>query len=162
MRSLPCLILLSLLLSLSSSTINILDEGAILNTDTIISQFQNSKIIKNSILKANSSETDRVVKIPKGKFYSMPIVLHDLYNITILIEGKLIASKNILKWTKKPNSPKYEDFIYISDSCLVKIAGGGKIDGRGYHWWMVEWLRLKKLRPLNSARPHLLNIERCS
>lgn len=27
---------------------------------------------------------------------------------------------------------------------------------------MIEWMRLKKLRPANSARPHMLNIERCS
>lgn len=88
----------------------------------------------------------------------MPIVIKDVHNITILVEGKLSASKFILKWPKKPNSPSYEDMIYISDSSFVELRGGGKIDGRGYHWWMVEWLRLKKLRPLNSSRPHMFNI----
>lgn len=92
----------------------------------------------------------------------MPIVLHDIHNVSIIIEGKLSASKNVLRWTKKPNSAKYEDLIYIADSTSIEVSGGGKIDGRGYHWWMIEWLRLKKLRPSNSARPHMMNIERCS
>lgn len=77
------------------------------------------------------------MKIPKGTFYTMSIVLKDIHNVSIIIEGKLSASKNILQWQKKPNSPSYEDILYISDSSYIEMSGGGKIDGRGYHWWMV-------------------------
>lgn len=152
---------LMLLLVPCCSLVNILDEGAVPHTDTLVTQFHNAEVIKRCIAKANSSLIDRVVKIPSHTFYSMPISISNIHNISIIIEGKLSASKNVLKWPKKPNSAHYEDFIYISDSSHIEISGGGRIDGRGYHWWMIEWLRLKKLRPLNSARPHMLNIERC-
>lgn len=102
-----------------NTLINILQEGAIPHVDTLAVQFKNSEVIRQSILKANSSLNERVIKIPNGVFYSMPIVLKYLYNISIIIEGRLSASKNILKWTKKPNSPDYEDFVYISNSKYV-------------------------------------------
>lgn len=102
------LILFIFLISPVYNLIDILKEGAIPKTDTISCQFQNSRIITNSILKANSSINDRVVRIPHGyTFYSMPLVLKNLYNVTIIIEGKLSASKNIRKWPKKPNSAAY-------------------------------------------------------
>lgn len=69
-----------------SALINIIDEGAIVGTDTLQAQFTNAKIIKQSILKANSSAIDRVVKIPgRHTFYSMPIILSDIHHIHVII-----------------------------------------------------------------------------
>lgn len=74
------------LVNVSLGLIDILHEGAIPHTDTLVAQFQNSKIITNSILKANLSAFDRTVSIPRGHtFYSMPIVLHNIYNVTIIV-----------------------------------------------------------------------------
>lgn len=74
------------LINVSFSLIDVLHEGAIAHTDTLVAQLQNSKIITNSILKANLSTFDRTVRIPHGHtFYSMPIVLHNIYNVTIII-----------------------------------------------------------------------------
>lgn len=92
----------------------------------------------------------------------MPIVVSDLHNLTLIIEGKLSASKNVKEWDKRPNSYVYEDFIYIQNSSNIEICGGGKIDGRGYHWWMIEWLQIKSLMPPGGKRPHLINIDNCS
>lgn len=58
-----------------------------------------------AINKANNiSEGERVVRIPNSVFYSMPIRLENIKNVSIIIEGKLSASKNILKWPKQPKS----------------------------------------------------------
>lgn len=73
------------LLSSSLSLINIKDEGALPHVDTIAAQFHNSDVIRNSIIKANLSLSDRTVKIPAGIFYSMPIVLHKIQNLTIIL-----------------------------------------------------------------------------
>ena len=92
----------------------------------------------------------------------MPIVLKNLHNLTIIVEGKLSASKNVKKWDKKPNSISYEDFIYMQNCSYIEICGGGKVDGRGYHWWIIEWLQIKSLMPPKSSRPHLFNIQSSS
>ena len=54
---------------------DITDYGAIRKVDTVAVQKLNSQAITTAILKANSSSTDRSVRIPKGVFYSMPVVL---------------------------------------------------------------------------------------
>ena len=64
-----------MLIALAYSLVDIIAEGAIPYSDTIATQFLNAKIIKQSILKANSTLTDRIVRIPKHTFYSMPIVV---------------------------------------------------------------------------------------
>lgn len=44
----------------------------------------------------------------------MPIVFSDIHNISIVIEGKLSASKNVKQWPKKPDSAiTNEDFVYM-------------------------------------------------
>jgi hypothetical protein len=75
------------------------------------------------------------------------------------IQGKLIASNSIKFWPLKQNSKQYEDFITFRNCNDIEISGGGKIDGRGYKWWMVAWLNDKKLLPPGSSRPHLIFIE---
>lgn len=36
------------------------------------------------------------------------------------------------------------------------MRGGGKIDGRGYIWWLDSWIVDKKYLPAGSGRPHLI------
>lgn len=38
--------------------------------------------------------------------------------------------------------------------------GGGKIDGRGYIWWLDSWIVAKKYLPAHSGRPHLIATNR--
>ena len=138
------------------SIVDITEYGAIRKVDTVAVQRLNSQAITSAVLKANSSSTDRSVRIPKGVFYSMPVVLEDITNVSIIIEGKLTASKNVTAW---PGGKQKTHFIYIRKSSYIEISGGGKIDGRGYKWWILEWLQYKKYWPSGSKRPKLIVIE---
>ena len=75
-----------LLLFFSICEQNILKFGAIPNEDTLQAQTANAHAIAAAIAKANSSESTgdaRVVVIPKGKFYSLPIRLNHCYDIIL-------------------------------------------------------------------------------
>ena len=98
---------------LAQSLENIEDHGAIAKTDTLAAQTINAKAIVKAILAANSSSIDRAVKIPKKTFYTMPIIVADLFNVSIIIEDKLSASKNVSAWPTYPSSLKKIDMILI-------------------------------------------------
>ena len=70
MRSI--LVLLAIVLTIRC-TEDIMSFGAVPNSDTLPDQFKNSKAILAAILRANSSATDRTVRIPAHKFYTMPV-----------------------------------------------------------------------------------------
>ena len=78
----------------------------------------------------------------------------------IEVRGKLVACNRIKHWPKETKQVNggisYLDFISISYSKNIVIRGGGKIDGRGYIWWLNSWLVTKKYLPANSRRPHLI------
>ena len=42
----------------------------------------------------------------------------------------------------------------------MTINGGGKIDGRGYIWWLNSWLVTKKYTPGGTSRPHLIAVDK--
>lgn len=44
----------------------------------------------------------------------------------------------------------------ISNGRNITLRGGGKIDGRGYIWWLNSWLVTKKYTPAHTNRPHLI------
>ena len=68
------LLLLATLLVLSCSLYDITHFGAVPNSDTITDQFKNQKAILDAIKAANASLTsERIVRIPDKRFYSMPI-----------------------------------------------------------------------------------------
>lgn len=142
---------------------NILNFGAISNEDTLQAQTANAHAINAAIAKANSSEStgdSRVVVIPKGKFYSLPITINYCFDIVIEIQGKLVACSRIKHWPKNSNRINYQDFIRIEFSNNLTINGGGKIDGRGYIWWLNSWLVTKKYMPAGASRPHLIAVDR--
>lgn len=140
---------------------NIVDFGALPHEDHLAAQFANQRAILAAIAKANSTTTgERAVRIPKGTFYTMPIRMEHLHNVSFVIEGKLSASLNILKWPKQPNSKYYEDFISCYDCSHLEFGGSGKIDGRGYHWWIVCILNDKKYLEDQNYRPHLMHLVR--
>lgn len=70
----------------------------------------------------------------------------------------MAASKIIRKWPLKNNSKDYQDFITCERCSNLEIHGGGKIDGRGYNWWLICILNLKKYLPRSGARPHLIHL----
>lgn len=90
----------------------------------------------------------------------MPVTMDNIFNVTFSIEGRMIASKIVKSWPKKINSTYYQDFLSCTDCHNITIRGGGKIDGRGYHWWIICILNDKKLLPDENARPHLVKLLR--
>ena len=68
------IILLLTLITISLSVYDILHFGAIPHSDTVRDQFKNSEAILEAIRVANAStDSERIVRIPNKKFYSMPI-----------------------------------------------------------------------------------------
>ncbi len=139
---------------------DILAFGAVPNDDTLPAQQKNQRAItlalKHALLPTSTGD-DRTVLIPAKKFYSLPIAIENATDLTLEIRGKLIACNRIKHWPRESNRFSYPDFIAIRRSHNITLNGGGKIDGRGYIWWLNSWLVTKKYLPANSHRPHLLS-----
>lgn len=86
---------------------DILSFGAVANSDTLMDQLANSRALFKAIMAANVSEGERVVRIPSKKFYSMPVRVSNVHNISILILGRWMASQNIAKWPRLPEMQKF-------------------------------------------------------
>lgn len=76
------IIIITLIFSLTYCVYDITQFGAIPNSDTVTDQFINQRAILAAISAANSSNGERVIKIPSKKFYSMPIRIENAHNIT--------------------------------------------------------------------------------
>lgn len=95
--------LLFLLLAHALASQNILNFGAIPNEDSLHAQIINANAINQAIIAANSSASTgdaRTVVIPKHAFYSLTIKVNYCRNITIEIQGKLIACNRIKNWPR--------------------------------------------------------------
>lgn len=89
--------------------------GAIKDTDTLAAQQINSAAFLKTIMLANSTSpenNERTVRVPKGTYYFMPLTMNNIINVSIIIEGKMSASKILKKWPFKENNKDYRDFIY--------------------------------------------------
>jgi hypothetical protein len=91
----------------------------------------------------------------------MPVHTEHVHNLSLLILGKVIASKNVRNWPYKVPNQEYWEFLSFHYCDNLTISGGGKIDGRGYHWWILCLLNYKKYLPNESARPHMMHFYRC-
>ena len=86
------------------------------------------------------------------------MIVEFVNNLTIIIEGKLIASKNVRAWPQISTSKRYWSFMTFWGCDNLTLRGGGKIDGRGYHWWILTLLNYKSLLNSQGDRPHLIQI----
>jgi hypothetical protein len=86
----------------------ITDFGAIAHQDELTVHKANAKAFITAVLKANATEKgERIVKVPKGTFYSFPMRMDRIINVSIVIEGKLSASKLIRGWPTQSKSGYY-------------------------------------------------------
>ena len=79
-------LLLSLLLFATNSAQNIAFFGAKANLDTLEAQIKKTKALNEAITKANMPESvgdARIVVIPKGKYYFLPIYIANVHWINI-------------------------------------------------------------------------------
>lgn len=75
---------------------NIMDYGAIPNLEDVTTAFKNGDAIAAAIAAANAEgELDREVLVPAGyNFTHMPVYASHLNNLTITVDGTLLASKS--------------------------------------------------------------------
>lgn len=157
--TLHILLLVAMCVSFVRAIYDIRQFGAIPNQDHVSAQFANQQAFIKAVLTANSTSTgERVVRVPKGSYYFMPMTMNNIHNVSILIEGRMAASKSILKWPKQPDGKYFQDFISCHQCSYLTISGGGRIDGRGYHWWLVCILDDKKYLENQNYRPHLIHL----
>ena len=86
----------------------------------------------------------------------MPIHAYNLIDIEIVIDGKLLVSKNYESYGSmdikectivslnecidERNNLEIENFFNIINAQDVTFKGKGEIDGQGYMWWVREIL----------------------
>eukprot|EP01102_Stenamoeba_stenopodia_P022513 TRINITY_DN9415_c0_g1_i1.p1 TRINITY_DN9415_c0_g1~~TRINITY_DN9415_c0_g1_i1.p1 ORF type:complete len:524 (-),score=106.39 TRINITY_DN9415_c0_g1_i1:119-1690(-) len=131
------------------------DYGAVANDSSNEAAWANVAAIEKAAQMANyssssSAATAGVVLVPApNKYFIFNIQLTNLFNVTLAIEGQLVMSNNMSAW------PSSSAGLYIGDSSLVTIEGGGVFDGQGYDWWWQAILGV-------DHRPQMLLMERCT
>lgn len=86
----------------------------------------------------------------------MPVVLSDLSEITVTIDGELWASKNYLDYPRdKDGEGSVYDMFVLTDIQDMKWQGSGFVDGQGFMWWQREYVQKNP-----AGRPHLHTIVR--
>lgn len=73
MLSLSKLYLALMLIAGISCVYDISNFGAVPNSDVLSDQFKNQRAILAAVSAANQSDSERCVRIPNKKYYSMPI-----------------------------------------------------------------------------------------
>ncbi len=64
----------------------ITDFGAVSNVDNRGAHIANAKAFVSAVIKANATENgERIVKVPKGTFYSFPMRMDYVKNVSIII-----------------------------------------------------------------------------
>lgn len=155
-------ILLAILsLTVLSIRVTIDDFGGIPNKDYLGAQLTNQKALYAAYKAVNeSTDSVREIVIPKGKYYMLPVQAQYLDNLTLIVLGQLVASKNCLQWNDIYPGEKMH-FLTFQNCNNLEVRGGGKIDGRGYHWWIVFLLGMQRYLDHNSSRPHLIWVNKC-
>lgn len=69
--------------ALTNCLFDISDFGAVANSDIVNDQFKTQRAILSAIKAANSSQGERIVRIPNKKYYSMPIRVDYVHNVTL-------------------------------------------------------------------------------
>lgn len=130
-----------------------------------------------------ASLADRVALVPAGRsYYMFPVAMDSVANLTLQIDGTLVASDNITAWSSDsfsdgaaacallsfslslslvvacrpfdPNGP-YISLLTFTNTHGVSIVGRGAVNGKGYEWW--EKCILNELRE-HRHRPYLLHM----
>ena len=143
-KTLACFAILA---SLSHAAHNILDYGAIHKSELTIDAFSNANATILALLLANASDTDREILIPEGySFVMMPVRVDYLVNVTIRVEGEVLMSADDVNFPTTPNKTSdwasngnISDFWNFEYSNGLRFTGHGRIDGRGFDWWVREF-----------------------
>ena len=136
---------------------------------------QDSTLVQTvAIQKAIDAAAQRgggVVVIPKGTFMSGALFFKPKTHLYLSDGAVLKGSDNIADYPKLPSRMEGQSLDYFA--ALVNayqvngftIAGKGKIDGNGLHFWEAFWARRKEnpnCTNLEVSRPRLVFIWKCN
>jgi hypothetical protein len=91
---------------------NIIDHGAITNLTDTETAIANADAFLKAVSAANSSLTDKEVYVPEGDFYFFPALVTFVNNLTLTIDGRILASSDYENWPNSSSS-QYIHFLYI-------------------------------------------------
>lgn len=130
--------------------------GAVSGVDTVGAARTNSRALAEALAAASPGGT---VLVPSnGTYYVQSASAAGLSDVTLLLEGTLVASNNITAWPVGADGSR-SDVISVANSTGVTFRGGGTIDGQGHDWWWAKILG--KLGNRTGSRPHLLACTLC-
>lgn len=174
--------MLAVALAVSAATAdlphNILDYGAIPNTNTLEAAIANSRAFQSAILAANATTIDpswlapiyplfptalqiqqsRTVLIPHNyTFYLISVSLSNLLAVAIQFDGTLIANNNYTYWQSEI-SPFPAGVLAFTQSNYIALTStqGGTFNGQGYDWWN------QVIFTGHDQRPDLFYCHQCS
>lgn len=137
-----------------SASHSIVSFGAVAGDSSTEVAFNNSRAIESALAAASP---DDVVVVPAGDpFYVSATSAAGMRDVTLRLEGQLLASDDIAAWPNK-TATEAQDVLTIANSTGFTIDGGGGIDGQGYNWWWAAIL--KKIPNVNGGRPHLVHFQ---
>lgn len=97
----------------------------------------------DAIVAANftsGDSTERTVLVPSNfTFHMMPIWADNWTDVTITIDGTILASKRHHKYPLKDDRVRM--FMEFNEVQNLTINGSGSIDGQGYMWWVRELIQ---------------------
>lgn len=106
--------------NLAKGVHDIRDYGAVPDLTDTASAFKNGDAIAAAINAANATASDREVLVPANyTFTFMPVTVADLVNLTITVDGTLLASKHHLDYPLSSNG-QVLDIISISRANNLK------------------------------------------
>lgn len=113
------------------------DFGAIIDDPAYSSVLTNGQAFEKALLAANSSQNDKTVLIEANHTYHMlpSNIFYNLQNITIKIDGSIIAWEGDISLWPKDETNHSITLISIRDSQDLTFTGSGLIEGLGYRWW---------------------------
>jgi len=120
----------------------------------------NTAAIQKAFQSANDSypgsAEDRVVLVPSGSaYYVFNVVVVDIHNVSLVIDGSLVMSNNISAWPTANGGGGSLAALYIGDSNFINIQGAGVFNGLGYDWWWHVVLTTI------DNRPNMIVMDRC-
>lgn len=80
--------------------------------------------------------------IPEGETYTLfPVVHSNFKDVKVVIDGTILCGSDQINWTSKPGKRgRAYNMFHLTDGTDLEFTGKGLVDGRGFAWWVRQWL----------------------
>lgn len=124
-------LLTSVLSVITTQAISFEEFGAIpSNTTTAVANINADALV--SCLSSRNSTNDSDCVVPSGNWTFYPVSATNMTNVTLTIDGNVIASADYLNWPHSEGVGRgaiYNDLFNFTDSTNFTIRGKGVVDG---------------------------------